>query len=67
MCHECNGKGYVWVGAPEGEAMREVCDPCQGSGRGGSLILLSTCALAAWALALGAIWLLQSALTQIVN
>ena len=67
MCHECKGRGYVWVGAPMGEAMREECDPCAGTGKGGSLVLTGTCALAAWALALGAIWLLQSVVTQIVN
>jgi len=50
-----------------GEAMREECDPCAGTGKGGSLVLTGTCALAAWALALGAIWLMQSVVTQIVN
>ena len=66
MCHECKGRGWRWAGVLD-NADRVECEPCAGTGVERSYLWLPICALASWALALGAIWLLQSAVTQIVN
>jgi len=51
-CEECQGKGWRWIGAGQGEAERDLCHQCQGTGMSGSLRLLGICALLAWALVL---------------
>lgn len=58
ICPMCGGKGYHWVGLVD-EAHREVCEPCQGTGRGRvqwAMIPMLIYTLAAWALVLGVIW-----------
>lgn len=65
-CPTCRGRGWRWVGVAD-NAEPEVCEPCQGAGVGEMSwlpILMLTCTLAGWAVALGFIWW---AVTQIVS
>lgn len=56
MCPDCCGKGWVWGGWQD-NAERLVCEPCGGTGVVGDLAWIGMCALLAWALVLGGIWL----------